>query len=105
MYVVYDIKSTMQVGPLPRCGKAHTMYAKDRKHAGVAARLAAQFNAKEHGPDFVGPGRYGWCHADHYHSRVVKMVERVNMMSGGKYFEPSNTPGYCSPSREAYWSM
>jgi hypothetical protein len=40
-----------------------------------------------------------------YNTKVVHMVERVNLMSGKKYMEPSNTPSYCSPSSEAYWSM
>jgi hypothetical protein len=40
-----------------------------------------------------------------YDRDVVKMVERVNLMSGQKYMEPSNTPHYCSPSSETYWSM
>ncbi len=33
------------------------------------------------------------------------MVERVNMMGGAKYMERFDTPRYCSPSSEAYWSM
>ena len=33
------------------------------------------------------------------------MVERENMMGGGKYWERYDTPRYCSPSSEAYWSM
>jgi hypothetical protein len=33
------------------------------------------------------------------------MVERVNMMGGAKYMERYDTPRYCSPSSEAYWSM
>mgnify|MGYP000259109536 FL=1 len=33
------------------------------------------------------------------------MVERTNMMGGGKYTERYDTPRYCSPSSEAYWSM
>ena len=35
----------------------------------------------------------------------VKMVERINMMSGKPYMEAENTPGYLSPASEAYWSM
>jgi len=35
----------------------------------------------------------------------VKMVERVNIMSGKTYMEAENTPGYMSPASEAYWSM
>ena len=33
------------------------------------------------------------------------MVERTNMMGGGKYMERFDTPNYCSPSCESYWSM
>ena len=32
-------------------------------------------------------------------------VTRVNMMSGLEYKERFDTPNYCSPSSEAYWSM
>jgi len=35
----------------------------------------------------------------------VKMVEKVNLMSGKKYMEADNTPGFMSPASEAYWSM
>jgi hypothetical protein len=33
------------------------------------------------------------------------MVERVNIMSGKTFKEPRNTPYFCSPSSETYWSM
>ena len=32
-------------------------------------------------------------------------VTRTNMMSGKAYQERFDTPRYCSPSSEAYWSM
>jgi hypothetical protein len=32
-------------------------------------------------------------------------VTRVNMMSGKEYKERFDTPHYCSPSNESYWSM
>ena len=32
-------------------------------------------------------------------------VKRVNMMSGSEYYERYDTPIYCSPSSESYWSM
>ncbi len=35
----------------------------------------------------------------------IKMVDRVNLMSGKNYLEYENTPNYCSPASEAYWSM
>jgi len=33
------------------------------------------------------------------------MVERTNLMSGKKYMEDVNTPNFCSPASESYWSM
>ena len=32
-------------------------------------------------------------------------VTRVNIMSGKEYKERYDTPNYCSPSSESYWSM
>ena len=40
-----------------------------------------------------------------YAFKIVHEVEKVNLMSGLKYMEPSNAPGYLSPASEAYWSM
>jgi len=41
---------------------------------------------------------------DTYYTSVEAKVERVNMMSGKTYWESINTPSYCSPASEAYWS-
>ena len=35
----------------------------------------------------------------------VTMVERTNMIGGAKFMERYDTPYYCSPSSESYWSM
>ena len=102
-YVVFDRRSTVQVGPLPS-GQPHSLYRKDYKTMGFAQRAADRFNAFKHGPDFVGPGTYFACSREHYLAHVVKMVERTNFLSGEKFVEPSNTPYYCSPSSETYWS-
>lgn len=48
---------------------------------------------------------YGIAESTHYHENIERMVERTNMMTGKKYMESVNTPRYCSPSSEAYWSM
>lgn len=39
------------------------------------------------------------------YSAVEPMIEMTNMMTGEKYKESINTPNYCSPSSESYWSM
>lgn len=114
MYMIYHIKSTMQVGPLPNSGRPHSLFAKVYKTAHHAARTCAKFNAgkrfanyadERDGREQHGPGEYGWCSVQHYQEHVVRMVTRTNMMSGKQYQEASNTPGYCSPSSESYWSM
>jgi len=35
----------------------------------------------------------------------AKMVTRTNLMSGAEFQEDVNTPYFCSPSSETYWSM
>jgi hypothetical protein len=32
-------------------------------------------------------------------------VTKINMMSGKEYQERFDTPNFCSPSSESYWSM
>lgn len=48
---------------------------------------------------------YGIAESAYYSKNIERMVERTNMMTGKKYMESVNTPRYCSPSSEAYWSM
>ena len=40
-----------------------------------------------------------------YKAVPVKMVKRINMMSGLEYEEPEDTPCFMSPACESYWSM
>lgn len=40
-----------------------------------------------------------------YRMFIEQKVKRVNLMSGKEYYESVNTPNYCSPASEAYWSM
>lgn len=34
-----------------------------------------------------------------------RMVTRTNLMTGQEYEEDVNTPNFCSPSSETFWSM
>jgi hypothetical protein len=47
---------------------------------------------------------YGVAEYTYFQDNIEKQVERVNLMSRQKYMEPVNTPGFMSPSSEAYWS-
>jgi hypothetical protein len=40
-----------------------------------------------------------------YRMFIEQTVERVNLMTGKTFRESVNTPYYCSPSSETYWSM
>ena len=55
--------------------------------------------------NLAGSKKFAYDLAWVYYARVEKMVERTNMMTGEKYMESVNTPNYCSPSSESYWSM
>jgi hypothetical protein len=52
----------------------------------------------------LNPAEYGVAEYTYFQDNIEKQVERVNLMSGQKYMEPVNTPGFMSPSSEAYWS-
>lgn len=84
-YVVYHVASTM--------------VKKAFKSAGVAMAVAEKMNVA------AGKAEYAAASEIYYEAHVVKMVEKVNLMGGGKYMEPSNTPLHLSPASETYWSM
>lgn len=96
MFVVYEVRSTMEQKSYKRAGDAARYAAKlnerERKHWGDDARY------EEHGLHYASTTR------EDYEKNVVHMVERKNLMSGKMYWEKSNTPSYCSPASEAYWS-
>ena len=58
-------------------------------------------DAAEDGPLY----NYGIAEEGHYRAKIERMVERTNLMTGKKYMESVNTPAYCSPASESYWSM
>lgn len=103
-FVIYHVSSTMQIGPTER-GAPHSLYAKSYATFGGALRTANKWNEKAQNEGLVGPGPYGVAEVEHYRTRVVRQVTRTNLLSGREYQEASNTPGFCSPSSEAYWSM
>ena len=103
MFVIYHIKSTVQVGPAAG-GAPHSLYAVTYKTAYRALKACARMNNLTLGTHTYGPGNYAVAHVDHYHNHVVKQVTRVNLMSGQEYQEASNTPLYLSPASETYWS-
>ena len=47
---------------------------------------------------------YAIAEENHYYDKVEKQVKKTNLMSGQEFYESVNTPYYCSPSSETYWS-
>jgi len=87
MFTVYHVKSTMEKKTYGRESDAKKLVAKLNQFPGR------------------GEGQYAYATSEHYRTKVVHMVTRKNLMSGKEYQGPSNTPNYCSPASEAYWSM
>lgn len=103
-YVVYSIKTGRAIHKSPR---SHDLAFYETK--GPATRFANRFN------ELCGfdPAIAVVCTVEEYTNGIcpdytdgkIKMVERVNLMTGKKYMEPANTPNYCSPASESYWTM
>lgn len=78
---------------------ASTMKKQEYRSAVHATNLMFKLNDK------AGYHAYGVATLDQYETKIVKMVEKTNLMSGRKYQEASNTPLFMSPASESYWSM
>ena len=50
--------------------------------------------------------KHTWRAGQGYRYEIhVTYVKRKNLMSGNEFVERYDTPYYCSPSSESYWSM
>jgi hypothetical protein len=94
-FVVFEIATTRYAGK------------KAKYDAPIFDSIAA---AKSHMARMIKSGKYtadqlAVAEADYYHDHIEAIVQRTNLMSGKPFFERINTPNYCSPSSETYWSM
>jgi hypothetical protein len=107
-YVIYDQNNLNQIVELTRWKRSYKSMA--------AAKAAVTRSSKAYWQDCVRNNTayqlnqdpqftYGIAESEHYHAKLERQVERVNLMTGKKYMESVNTPYYCSPSSESYWSM
>ena len=111
MYVIYN-KSTTAIVEVTR---RNPYRVTDSYKTMAAAKAALTRMTNKYWKDSVAKNDYqidqdpqflyGIAEVNHYHENIERMVERTNMMTGKKYMESVNTPRYCSPSSEAYWSM
>ena len=67
-----------------------------------AAAKAAMTRMRKKGEDVSG---LAIADSLTYHANIENQGTRRNMMTGKTFSESVNTPNYCSPASEAYWSM
>jgi hypothetical protein len=99
-YVVFETATSRIVG-INTTEYATEAAAKSARTRLLKIKKKHRFDSRtEYKPEDLAVAELGF-----YRKNIEKMVERTNMMSGKKYMESINTPNYCSPSSEAYWSM
>lgn len=99
MFVVYNTETT-RIETEKRWGKESY-----KTEAAAKAARTRMLRKLKMGKPIWKPEDLAVAEANHYSKNIEKMVKRVNMMSGKEYYESVNTPNYCSPASEAYWSM
>lgn len=91
-FVVYDTETTKIYD-----ASKNSIYAATEKAAKAARTRILKAN-----PELVG--KLEIADATVFNEHIEKQVYRTSLMSGKLYLEPYNTPSYCSPASESYWS-
>ena len=94
MFVIYNTATTAIV-------KDH-YYGKSYWNSAAAAKAAITRFVKK---GICKREEVAFAEIGHYQKNIEAKVKRVNLMSGEEFYESVNTPYYCSPSSETYWSM
>ena len=90
MFVVYHKETTKIVGS--RVHNTWKSLGAAKAHLGRMAKMG--YNVDE----------YDIASYSFFSDSIEKTVVRTNFMSGKEFTESVNTPYYCSPSSETYWS-
>jgi hypothetical protein len=108
MYYIYEKSSTYIMGKTGSDGVTRPDHRKSYATLGAAkaalTRITKAENLLPTDPNYA-EFRYGIAASAFFHQNIEKSRTTTNMMSGKPIVEPVNTPGYMSPSSEAYWSM
>ena len=68
----------------------------------AAAKAAITRAARDHGID---PSAYALAEAVDFYRNIEKQETMSNLMTGAQFQQGVNTPIYCDPSSETYWSL
>jgi|TARA_B110000444_G_scaffold252198_1_gene281146 hypothetical protein len=108
MFYVYEKSSTYIIGKPDRNGVAHPDHRQSYKTMASAkaglTRIKKAENLLPTDPNYAD-FRYAIAESTQFHKVVEKTITKKNMMNGKEFKETVNTPHYCSPSSETYWSM
>ncbi len=91
MYIVYNVRSTMELARY--------------QSLGWARRRANKMNNRNpaYRPEYMPA--YDVATLEYYNTKVVGMKTVRNLMTGEEVSIPTNTPRSCDPSSELYHSM
>lgn len=98
-YVVYDKETTRLVGG------AYKSYKTIAAAKSAITRLQNKIPVSDMGTERDPVIKYAIAEINEFYTNIEKTVERTNIMTGKTFRESVNTPYYCSPSSESYWSM
>ena len=110
MFYVYEKSTTYIIGKPDRNGVARPDHRQSYKTM-AAAKAGITRIAKAEGLLETDPNhavfRYAIAEAGYFHKTIEKQVKRTVLegFGGKEFYEPVNTPSYCSPASESYWSM
>lgn len=103
IFVIYNKTTSAMLTIRTAGGRATKWY-----YGQTAAKAALTRYCKKSGLSFTSPEyplfQYGIAELDHYHTHIEQQVKKTNLMTGGEFYESVNTPYFCSPSSETYWS-
>ena len=109
MYYIYEQSSTYIIGK-PKNGIARPDHSQSYKTM-AAAKAGLTRICKAEGLLPTDPNyaeyRYAIAEAAYFHKHIEKQVKKKTLDVGygsKEFYEPINTPYYCSPSSETYWS-
>jgi hypothetical protein len=91
MFVVFNKETTQIVGS--RYSRTWKSLAAAKSHLTRMGKMG--YNVNE----------YDVASYSFFLDNIQKTVVRTNLMTGKEFTESVNTPYYCSPSSESYWSM
>lgn len=97
-YVIYHNETTKILGG---AGKSYKTLGAAKA---AISRMQNKIPVADMGTDRDPVYIYAIAEINEFYKNIEKTVERTNIMTGQTFRESVNTPSFCSPSSESYWS-